>query len=178
MESSPKLASTCANVAAVLFAILIILFNSIPNTVFPIAVVAVLFHVVLFPVVAFLPSTNWAKAAGYGWLILDIASNIMQLNGVDQQITSALRYGGHIPAIIWIIVVSLRCNTAIMIVGILQALIMGSYSFVAPWVPMWYLYPAMVLLIVWLLLIGRFVSRPATFASSSAWPMQHSRNKN
>jgi len=170
MESSPKLASACAYVGAVLFAILIILFNTSPKMVFPIAMVAVLFHVVLFPVVAVLPSTNWAKAAGYGWLILDIASNVMQLNGVDQQITSALRYGGHIPAILWIIVASLRCNTAIMIVGILQALVMGSYSFVAPWVPMWYLYPAMILLIIWLLLIGRFVSRSETLASSSLRP--------
>jgi hypothetical protein len=170
MESSPKLASACAYAGALLFAILIILFNTVPKMVFPIAMVAVLFHVVLFPVVAVLPSTNWAKAAGYGWLIVDIASNIMQLNGVDQQITSALRYGGHIPAIMWIIAASLRCNTSIMIIGILQALVMGSYSFVAPWVPMWYLYPAMVLLIIWLLLIGRFVSRSETFASSSLRP--------
>jgi hypothetical protein len=110
-------------------------------------------------VVAELPSTDWARAGGYGWLVLDIAANIMFLNGVEEHTTTALRYGAHIPAILWIITSSWKCNRAIQIVGILQATIMGSYSFIAPWAPMWILYPAMILLIAWLFLSGRFLSK-------------------
>jgi hypothetical protein len=156
--SSKKIASTFAYVGAVLFTLLIVLFNAMPQNFVPISVVAVAFHLVLFPVVAELPSTEWARAAGYGWLVLDIASNIMLLNGVDEHTCTALRYGAHIPAIVWIITSSLKCNRSMQIVGITQAFIMGSYSFVAPWAPMWILYPAMVLLIVWLVLSGRFLS--------------------
>ena len=157
--NSIKTASIAAYFGAFLFAVLVILFNTMPQNVILIVIVAVAFHVVLFPVVAILPSTDWARAAGYGWLTLDIAANIMQLNGVDEHITSALRYGAHIPAIIWIITSSLKCNRPIQIVGLLQALVMGSYSFLAPWVPMWYLYPAMILLIIWLILLGFFLSK-------------------
>lgn len=152
--STKKFASGASYLGAALFALLIILFNTMPHNIVAIAAVAVAFHVVLFPVVAELPSTDWARAGGYGWLVLDIAANIMQLNGVDEHTCSALRYGAHIPAIIWIITSSLKANRTTQAVGLVQALIMGSYSFVAPWAPMWMLYPAMVLLIIWLLLSG------------------------
>ena len=157
--NSIKIASIASYFGAFLFAVLVVLFNTMPQNVIPIVIVAVTFHIVLFPVVATLPSTDWARAAGYGWLTLDIAANIMQLNGIAEHITSGLRYGAHIPAIIWIITSSLKCNRSIQIVGILQALVMGSYSFLAPWVPMWYLYPAMILLIIWLTLLGIFLGK-------------------
>ncbi|MEO6132475.1 MAG: hypothetical protein ABIQ02_11550, partial [Saprospiraceae bacterium] len=75
-------------------------------------------------------------------------------------ICTSLRYGAHISAIVWIIVASLKGNMVMQMVGIVQALIMGSYSFVAPWAPNWMLYPAMVLLIIWLFLVGRNLSTP------------------
>jgi hypothetical protein len=31
-------------------------------------------HLLLFPVVAALPAPRWAKAAGYGWLAIDIST--------------------------------------------------------------------------------------------------------
>lgn len=156
-SSSRKLASTAAYVGAFLFLVLIILFNTIPQCL-AIPFVAVAFHVALFPVVAELPSNEWARAAGYGWLVLDIAANVMFLNGVDEHICTALRYGAHIPAVIWIITSSLKCNRQMQIVGLIQAGIMGTYSFIAPWSPVWVLYPAMLLLIIWLILAGRFLS--------------------
>ena len=155
---STKTASVAAYAGAFLFTVLVILFNTIPQHI-SVPVVAVAFHVVLFPVVAALPSANWARAAGYGWLVLDIAANIMYLNNVDEHTTTALRYGAHIPAVIWIITSSLKGNRLMQVTGILQAVIMGSYSFIAPWAPTWFLYPAMVLLIIWLFLAGRHLSK-------------------
>ena len=105
-----KIASSAAYIGAVLFTVLIILFNIMPKNIVAISVVAVAFHVVLFPVVAALPSANWAKAGGYGWLSLDIAANVMLINGVDEHVCTSLRYGAHISAIIWIISASLKGN--------------------------------------------------------------------
>lgn len=153
-----KMPSTAAYIGAVLFAVMIVMFNTITTSII-IGITAVAFHVVLFPVVASLPSASWAKAAGYGWLILDITANVMQINGIDEHITSAIRYGAHIPAVIWIITSSLKGSMPMRIVGILQALIMGSYSFIAPWVPAWVLYPAMILLIIWLVVTGMHLSK-------------------
>lgn len=157
-QTSFKSASYASYLGAFLFTVLIVLFNTMPKSL-AIPVVAVAFHLVLFPVVAKLPSANWARAGGYGWLTLDIAANIMYLNGVDEHICTALRYGAHIPAILWIINASLKGSRPMQIVGILQALILGSYSFVAPWAPAWVLYPAMVLLIIWLILTGYYLSK-------------------
>ncbi len=160
MENQPspqKLASTAAYVSSILFFFLIIMFATVHNGMI-IGIVAITFHVLLLPVVANLPSTEWARACGYGWVILDISSNMMQINGVDEHLCSALRYGAHIPAVIWIITSSMHCNHQMQIVGITQGLIMAGYSFIAPWAPAWVLYPAMILLIIWLLLSGRFLA--------------------
>ncbi len=46
------------------------------------ALLGVAEHLLLFPVVAALPAPRWARAAGYGWLVIDMATEIMQLNGV------------------------------------------------------------------------------------------------
>src|SRR5260221_10575426 len=44
------------------------------------ALLAVADHLILFPVVASLPAPKSARAVGYGWLVLDMATDIMQLN--------------------------------------------------------------------------------------------------
>lgn len=156
-QSTKKPAYRSALTGAILFSVLILLLNTIPDNIVLVAVVAVAFHIVLFPVVAALPSTSWARAAGYGWLILDIAANIMYINGIEEPTCTALRYGAHIPAIIWIFVSSFHCNRMMQIAGLPLCIIMGSYSFIAPWAPSWMLYPAMVLLVIWLLLSAKFL---------------------
>jgi len=62
------------------------------------ALLAVAEHLILFPVVATLPAPNWGRAVGYGWLVLDIATDIMQLNGADKLTYLTLRYGANIAA--------------------------------------------------------------------------------
>jgi hypothetical protein len=37
-----------------------------------------------------------------GWLVIDIATDIMRLNGIDKSIYLALRYGGQISVALWI----------------------------------------------------------------------------
>jgi hypothetical protein len=101
-------ASYVAYLAAALFAVRLATFFVAPlrdatATTSPVAaeVIAVLGiapHLLLFPVAAALPAPSWGRAAGYGWLVIDMATDIMQLGGVDQTTYLGLRYGGHISA--------------------------------------------------------------------------------
>ena len=118
-------------------------------------------HLILFPIIDALPAPRWAKAAGYGWLVIDVATQIMQLNNVDNVTYLAMKYGGHISAAVWIIAASWQRRGALRIVGLLLAIVLGGYSFIAPFDPTKFLglLPSLVLLPVWLILIGRFFVR-------------------
>ncbi len=66
------------------------------------ALLAVAEHLILFPVIAVLPVPRWARAVGYGWLVLDIATHVMQLNGAAKLTYLSLRYEANIAAALWI----------------------------------------------------------------------------
>jgi len=124
-----------------------------------VSLVAVAFHLVMFLVVAAMPAPSWAKAAGYGWLVVDIACSIMTLNGVAASITTPLRYGGHIPAGIWIAAAAWQAGGVVRYVGVALAICLAGYSFIAPWVPFVGFVPAIILMIAWLPLVGRTLLR-------------------
>jgi hypothetical protein len=160
---SQSTTSLAAYAAAGCFIALFVLFGIAPTS--PIVpILGVTAHVLLFPLVAALPAASWAKAGGYGWLVVDVASNVMGLNGVDEPTTSALRLGGHIVAALWIASVSVEAKEVARIVGLPLALLLAAYSIIAPWVPMWILYPAFLLLPVWLVLAGRALMRPISIS--------------
>ena len=157
-EPSKKTASLSSYIAAVLFLILLILFSSTPQSII-IPFVGVAFHLMLFPVVRKLPAPEWARAAGYGWLVLDLALNVAELNGVDQHITMPFRLGGHISSAVWIVTASLRGSSPLRVTGILQGIFTVGYSLLAPWVPNYGLYPSALLLLIWLVLSARELSK-------------------
>ena len=157
-RSNRKLASAAAYIGAFLFVVLLVLFSSVHQIVI-IALVSVAFHLILLPVVAELPAPEWGRAAGYGWLVIDIALNVAGLNGVDLQMLMSLRLGAHVVAAVWIITSSLRCSLPVRTVGILQGICFAGYSLLAPWVPSWGLYPSAVLLVIWLFLAGRMLGK-------------------
>jgi hypothetical protein len=101
----------------------------------PVALLGVAPHLLLFPIVATLPAPRWARAAGYGWLVVDITTDIMALNGVPITIYLAMRYGGHVSAALWFASASWQAKGATHVVGLLLALDLGGYSFVAPFDP-------------------------------------------
>lgn len=133
------------------------------------ALLAVAEHLILFPVVAVLPAATWARAVGYGWLVLDIATDIMQLNGVDKLTYLALRYGANIAAALWIASVSWQTKGAMRIIGWIVALTLAIYSFIA-FFPFTFviLLPSLVLLPVWFVLGGRHIATSNYFDT----PMQ------
>lgn len=135
--------------------------------------VGIAVHLVLFPVVAALPAPGWARAAGYGWLVIDIVANTASIGRTSTGSTGetpepaeirggigvnadAIRRGGHVVAALWIATASLQSGgaLALAIIGIPLALILTIEALLHDWLPDWSLAPAMVLLIAWLVLVG------------------------
>ncbi len=115
-------------------------------------------HLVLFPIVAALPAPNWAKGAGYGWLVVDMATDIMALHGVPPLVFLSLRYGGHISSALWVAWASWQAKGAIRIIGIIYAIILAAYSYI-PGASFVILLPTAVLFPAWLILVGRLFAK-------------------
>ncbi|GAC1643124.1 MAG: hypothetical protein NVS4B12_07070 [Ktedonobacteraceae bacterium] len=124
------------------------------------ALLAVAEHLILFPVIAALPVPPWARAVGYGWLVLDIATDIMQLNGAVKLTYLSLRYGANIAAALWIISVAWQGKGALRVIGVIVALDLAVYSFIA-FIPLTFLVlvPSLVLLPLWFVLVGRSLAQ-------------------
>jgi hypothetical protein len=129
------------------------------------ATTGILFHVAMIFVVGRLPGPNWAKAAGFGWLTLDILCGALMLNDVPYEIAWPVRLGGHILAGIWLITESVLCtNRTIQVVGIVTGLWLITYTFFGTVLPTAVLGPPSVLTIVWLALLA-WKYRPAEEAT-------------
>ncbi|MDQ2783467.1 MAG: hypothetical protein M3Y58_00500 [Chloroflexota bacterium] len=125
-------------------------------------------HLLLFVVVAALPAPSWARSAGYGWLAIDMTTDIMALNGVAPATFLPLRYGGHIAAALWIATASWQAKGATRNVGLLLALDLAGYSFIAPFVSFVALLPSIVLLPAWFVLVARHIGHEAEAVQESA----------
>src|SRR5947209_6396028 len=173
-----------AYAAAVLFAIHLITYFIAPlrdatTTSSPIvaellALLAVAEHLLVFPVVAALPAPRWVKAAGYGWLVIDIATDIMQLNGTPKTTYLPMRYGGHISAALWIASASWQLKGGIRITGLLLALDLAVYSFIA-FIPFTFviLVPSLLLLPLWFTLSGRLLAEKSNVGRHSPNPVNN-----
>ena len=130
-------------------------------------ILGVIEHLLLFPVIAALPAPQWAKQAGYGWLVIDMATDIMQLGGAPGALP--LRYGGHIAAAVWAAAASWQARGALRAIGVIYAIDLALYSFIWPLSRLSFvvLLPSLVLLPVWLLLVAREIRRMYVAAVSS-----------
>lgn len=125
------------------------------------ALLAVAQHLVVFPVVAALPAPRWAQVAGYTWLVVDTATDILQLGGASKSVYLVLRLAINVVAALWIASASLQAHGAMRGIGVFVALDVACYSFVALLSPLAFLVslPSLVLLPVWFALAGRRIAR-------------------
>lgn len=113
-------------------------------------VLGIFFHIAAFLVVARMPAPEWAKAAGYGWLVLDVLCGVMIVNDVPYSIAWPVRLGGHVLAGLWLVPVSLLCAPLYLrIVGVVTGLWLAAYSFFGTILPVTLLAPPGVLTCVW-----------------------------
>ncbi len=114
----------------------------------------ILFHLAMFLLVAKLDAPDWAKAAGYGWLVLDVMTGVLTLNNVPHDIADYVRLGGHIFAGIWLVTAALSGSRSMMIAGVLTGIWLGGYTFVSPFLPMTVIGPTAIFFLIWLAIIA------------------------
>lgn len=66
-------------------------------------VIGVGYHLLMLPSVAALPAPQWARAAGFGWMLMDAALNGAAYAGLDTATGDAFRQGVHILSAVWVI---------------------------------------------------------------------------
>ncbi|MFY1650979.1 hypothetical protein ACN27J_08785 [Solwaraspora sp. WMMB762] len=130
----------------------------------------VFFHLSILFLVSRLPAVPWAKAAGYGWVALDVLAGIMMINGIEYETAWAVRLGGHVLAGVWIVTSSLASHFwPVRVVGVLTGVWLAGYSFVGTHLAEEFLRPAGIMILVWFALLATFdgnqPERPAVAAS-------------
>jgi hypothetical protein len=117
--------------------------------------VGIFFHLAMFLLVFKLSAPEWAKAAGYGWLLLDVAAGALMINHVPRTIAGNVRLGGHIFAGIWFVMASLQGSSAAKLAGVPAGLFLFAYTFASPFLPPVWLSPASIFVLAWLGIIAR-----------------------
>lgn len=117
----------------------------------------VLFHLSILFLVSRLDAAPWAKAAGYGWVALDVLAGILMINGIEYDTAWAVRLGGHVLAGVWIVSSSLVSKAwLVSVVGVITGLWLAGYSFVGDVLPESFLRPAGILILIWFALLAIF----------------------
>jgi hypothetical protein len=75
----------------------------------------------------------WVRAAGYGWLIVDITTDIVALQGVADTTYLPMRYGEHASAALWIAPAAREAHSATRIIDLLLALDVGGLLVHSSW---------------------------------------------
>jgi hypothetical protein len=153
-DPNSKLSARALAITAIIFSLPIFVLFALPQIGRWGEYTGFVFHLALFLLVAKLEAPEWAKAAGYGWLIIDVLTSVLVLNGVPHAIADYVRFSGHIFAGIWIVTASQQGSTAVKITGTIGGSWMTLYTFVSPFLPPTFLGPAGLFLLVWLGLIA------------------------
>lgn len=172
----PPAATYAAYAAAVLFALHLATYfipaardatlASAAGIAIPLAALAIAQHLVVFPVVAALPAPQWARVAGYIWLVFDMGTDLAQLAGAPKSIYLVVRLVVNVLAALWIAAASWRARGAtrgMRGIGYFVALDTVAYSCIAlsfTWAFVVTL-PSLILLPVWFALVGRLLAREA-----------------
>jgi hypothetical protein len=162
-----NLAARAAYAGAALFVVLIVYsllgIGQGPTPVFiAMGVVGAASHLVLLPVVAAMPAPEWARAAGYGWLVIDTMLSVAAVNGLDPNLAGMLRLGGHASSALWMATAAQQSKGAVRAIGWPLAVVLMVHAFGARWLPAWVSFPPFVMIPVWLVCIAVRLKADAT----------------
>lgn len=172
------MASLAAYVAAILFALHLLSYfvptlrdatmQTLAGAAIALVVLAVLQHLVVFPVAASWSAPRWSQAAAYIWLVVDMLTDLAQLGGVPKATYLPVRLAVNVLAALWIASSSWRESRAVQVIGIVIAIDLVAYSALGLLTPAAALIilPSLVLLPVWFLLVGRRLARPVDTSTS------------
>lgn len=151
-----------ALVPLVLFTPIVIAFFTDPDAAWG-EYLGVFFHLSIVFLVARLDAAPWARAAGYGWVALDVLAGILAINEIPADLAWAVRLGGHVLAGTWIVAASLvNRSRVVTTLGVVTGTWLGAYSLVATSVPEEALRPAGIGIVLWFAAIALLDRSPAT----------------
>ncbi|GGQ31253.1 hypothetical protein [Streptosporangium pseudovulgare] len=117
----------------------------------------VFFHLSILFLVSRLEAAPWAKAAGYGWVTLDVLAGILMINAVEYDTAWAVRLGGHVLAGVWIVASSLVSRSwPVRVAGVVTGVWLAGYSFAGTLLAEGFLRPAGIMILVWFALLAIF----------------------
>lgn len=117
--------------------------------------VGILYHLAMLFLISRMDAPEWGKAAGFGWITIDVVAGAMLINEVPAEIATPVRLGGHILAGVWIMTASLLTSQqSIRVVGVILGFCLSAYTFVGNVLPEGFLSPTGLLMIVWLGLLA------------------------
>jgi len=153
-------AAKSAYAGAVLFAALLALTITVGSQqstalVIAMGVIGAAAHLVLMPVVGAMNAPDWARAAGYGWLVVDTMVTVATLNGLPPGIAGPLTLGSHASSALWMASVARNARGPVTAIGWPLAIYLAFHAFATPWLPAWSLYPSFATIPIWLVFIGR-----------------------
>ncbi|MET8114410.1 hypothetical protein [Streptomyces prasinus] len=115
----------------------------------------ILFHLSILFLISRMDAPQWARAAGTGWVILDVLTGVLVIHGLPTEITWPVRLAAHLLAGIWIVTASLIARwRPIQVVGTLAGSWLALYTLGSAVLPQPLLGPASILTIVWLGLLA------------------------
>lgn len=96
----------------------------------------VFFHLSILLLVSRPDAAPWAKAVGYGWVVLDVLAGILVINDIPYETVWAVRLGGRVLAGVWIVASSLASRSwLVRIAGLVSGVWLAGYSFVGTTCP-------------------------------------------
>jgi hypothetical protein len=136
-------------------------------------ILAIMQHLVVFPIVAALPAPRWAQGAAYIWLVIDMGTDLAQLGGAPKSVYLIARLIVNLLATLWFAVASWRQRGVMRGIGLFVAADTALYSLLAGVVSWAFVVtiPSLVLLPIWFVLAGRTLSsshQAASMAQTSA----------
>jgi hypothetical protein len=140
---------TLALLPLILFLPVVVSFAVAPGALWP-EYIGVLFHLSVLFLISRMDAPAWGRAAGFGWITIDVLAGVLAINEVPSDLVQAVRLGGHVLAGLWIVTVSVLARTwPIRVVGTITGVWLSAYSFVGNVLPTTALAPASVLILVW-----------------------------
>jgi hypothetical protein len=140
-----NIAQTAAYAAAVFFALHLLTYfipsirdatlDTAATVAILLGVLAILQHLVVFPIVAALPAPTWARVAGYTWLVVDMMTDLLQVGGAPTSIYLVARLVINLVAALWVATASLSGTGAVRIIGVIVAVDFACYSLLAGFFP-------------------------------------------
>jgi len=85
--------------------------------------IGISYHLLMLPAVAALPAPDWAKAAGFAWMLADVVLDGAAFVGLPNGTGDSLRQGVHVLSAVWVLAAGWTGGVGLAVVGTLLGIV-------------------------------------------------------